>query len=111
MNGAVAWKVRAVGPAFTHDPGTGGLKAGMPDAPASGADMETVTTWSDGTSVAPVAGTVDATVSALAAGNVVVPAARARAVRPVAWPCRPATNAPAAARTTTARAATIHTAR
>ncbi len=63
MNGALAAKDSEVGPTRIHDPGTGGSKVGIPAATATGAESLTVTSWSDGTLAAPLAGTVDTTVS------------------------------------------------
>ena len=66
MNGAVALNARVFGPVWVHDPLTGGLNIGMPAAPDTGSERWTATSWVDGTSVAPEAGVVDTTASALA---------------------------------------------
>ncbi len=63
MNGAVASNTRELRPAFRQVPLTGGEKVGTPSALETGPDRLTVTTWSEGTSVAPAAGVVDATVN------------------------------------------------
>ena len=71
----------------------------------TGADRLTVTTWSEGTWVAPWAGMVEVTVRG-AAGAVVVDdePLPAEAEAPVEWLCRPTRKAPTAtARTTRAR--------
>jgi len=70
-------KTSDVAPPRRQVPATGGLNAGSPDVVATGADRSTVTTWSEGTPVAPVAGTVLTTASgrglADRAGPAVVP--------------------------------------
>ncbi len=58
---------RVFGPVCVHDPLTGGLNIGIPSVPATASERWTVTTWVDGTSVAPVAGVVDTTASGRAA--------------------------------------------
>jgi hypothetical protein len=73
MNGAVATKDNVLSLTFVHDPLTGGLKVGIPAVLLTWAERRTVTTWSDGTLVAPVAGTVDRTVSGFGAAVVVTP--------------------------------------
>jgi hypothetical protein len=61
MNGAAALNEIDEVPTRFQVPATGGLNTGRPLVPATGADNVTVTTWSDGTFVAPDAGTVDIT--------------------------------------------------
>ena len=92
MKGAVAANVNVDGPTWVQVPLTGGSKAGRPAGPAAGADRWTVTTWSEGTSVVPLAGVVDRMVSG--AGAPVVDVAPARPAEPTLEECRPAMNAP-----------------
>jgi hypothetical protein len=106
MNGDAATKDSDVVPTFVHDPLTGGSNVGIPDGPATGNDRRTVTTWSDGTSVAPVDGTVDTTASVLLARAPVAAPLGARPGRRAAWLCLPITYAPAA---TARRTTTIET--
>src|SRR5277367_6485942 len=107
MNGADAANESVVGPTRIHVPFTGGSKAGMPAALVTGAESLTVTSWLDGTLVAPLAGTVDTTASGFG-GAVVVTAAPdppwAEPAPPL--PCLPNAYAPAP---TTRTAATTTT--
>ena len=80
MNGAVASNASDLGPAFRQVPLTGGEKVGVPVPGETGTERLTVTTWFEGTWVAPWAGVVEATVKG-GAGAVVV----AGGLRPAPW--------------------------
>ena len=86
MNGAAASNSSDVGPDFRQVPVTGGEKVGVPVVLDTGPERFTVTTWSEGTSVAPSAGVVESTVNGVG-GTVVVaeppPDQRGGARRPV----------------------------
>ena len=62
MNGDVASNTSEALPDLCHVPGTGGENVGVPVPMVTGAESFTVTTWLEGTSVAPGAGVVEATV-------------------------------------------------
>ena len=59
--GAAAAKVSVLAAVFFQVPATTGSNVGTAVTVATGSDSVTVTTWFDGTSVAPVAGTVATT--------------------------------------------------
>ena len=61
--GAAAAKVSRSAAVFFQVPATTGSNVGTAVTVATGADSVTVTTWLDGTSVVPVAGTVATTVT------------------------------------------------
>ncbi len=61
----MARKIIETGPTFVHDPPTGGTNIGIPETPATGDESRTVTTWSEGTFMAPAAGVDDTTVRTL----------------------------------------------
>jgi hypothetical protein len=106
MNGAVASNTIEREPDLRQVPGTGGEKEGELVASPSDPERVTVTTWSEGTPVAPWAGTVEATVKGCTGAEVVVDPRAAGGAEPCAF--RPTTKAPAAtATTTTTMAATI----
>ena len=67
--GAAAANVSVSVAVFFQVPATIGSNVGTAVTVATGSDSVTVTTWSDGTSVAPVAGTVATTDSGCAADD------------------------------------------
>lgn len=98
MKGAPAAKVNVDGPTWSQLPLTGGSKGGRFDDPETGAEKWTVTAWSEGTPVAPLAGVVERIVRGAA---VVVDEDAAGRPDEVGRPaCRPAANAPIAPATT-----------
>jgi hypothetical protein len=107
MKGWVAVKATVAGPTLPQVPLTGGEKAGVPMESETAAVKVTVTTWSDGTWVAPVDGVVDATANV--GGGAAPPAPPARAaLRPAGSPLyRPTAKAPIATAITTTAAPTI----
>ena len=110
-NGAAATKVKVLPPARRHVPATGGLNMGRPVALATGADRVTVTVWSDGTSVAPAAGTVDITASWRTGAVDEVLGVPDGCPEDVEWLLRPSRKAPEAIATTATTRTTTHAVR
>ena len=112
MKGAVGLKESAEEPTLVQEPLTAGAKEGMVASATMASENRTVTTWFDGTLMAPAAGTEDSTERGLGAATGCPPEpdrlAPARLPPPL---CRPSVNAPMPTATTATITITTMTAR